>query len=79
MKQQNLFGDEFEVKEKSQYTSTINLPTYTPSRLKPDVFILCDTLKNTGLAINILAQFVAKKTGMTLDIPHENPNLLPVK
>lgn len=49
MKQQNLFGDDFEIKEESQYTSKINLPTYEPSRLKPDIFLLCDTLKSNKL------------------------------
>lgn len=49
MKQSNLFGEEFEKKEESDYTSAINLPVYNPRGLKPHILELVDTSKANRL------------------------------
>lgn len=45
MKQGNLFGEEFEIKTDSQYTSKINIPIYEPKNSKPHILELCDVSK----------------------------------
>lgn len=49
MKQTNIFGDEYEVKQESDYTSTITLPIYEPKNKKPHVLELLDTSKSNRL------------------------------
>lgn len=49
MKQINMFGEEFERKEESTYTSHINLPTYEPKNTKPHILELCDKEKTKRL------------------------------
>lgn len=50
MKQNNLFGEEFqEEKKESEYTSKIMAPIYEPKNKKPHVFELVDTLKANKL------------------------------
>lgn len=49
MKQTNLFGSEFETKEESNYTSTINLPIYEPKNKQPHILELADTSKANRL------------------------------
>lgn len=51
MKQTNLFGAEFEVKEESEYTSVITLPTYTPRGIKPHI-LECYDFKKSNRLIN---------------------------
>lgn len=45
MKQINMFGDEFEKKTESQYTSKIQTPEYTPKISKPHLLELLDDNK----------------------------------
>lgn len=45
MKQGNLFGEEFEIKNDSEYTSKINIPIYEIKNLKPNILELYDTSK----------------------------------
>lgn len=45
MKQGNLFGEEFEVKNETKYTSKINIPIYEPKNKKPHVLELFDDRK----------------------------------
>ena len=49
MKQINMFGDSFEKKEKSSYSTAINLPIYEPKGNKPDVFELIDKSKSNRI------------------------------
>lgn len=49
MKQQNLFGEEFEEKIKSEYTSKINIPAYEPKNRKPFTLELYDVSKSNRL------------------------------
>jgi len=49
MKQINLFGEEFEKKDESTYTSKINIPNYEPKNKKPHLFELTDTTKSIRL------------------------------
>ena len=55
MKQQNLFGSEFEVKEESEYTSAITLPLYEPKNKKPHILELADNKKTNRLIREINA------------------------
>lgn len=55
MKQGNLFGDEFEIKDESEYTTKISLPIYEPKRTKPHILELCDTSKYERLKHEIYA------------------------
>lgn len=45
MKQGNLFGEEFEIKTETQYTSKIQTPIYEPKNKKPHVLELIDDSK----------------------------------
>lgn len=45
MKQTNLFGDDFEKKIETQYTSKIKTPTYEPKNAKPHIGELLDSTK----------------------------------
>ena len=45
MKQESLFGEEFEKKIESKYTSKITIPIYEPKNKKPDVRQLIDNGK----------------------------------
>ena len=45
MKQLNIFGEEFEKKVETQYTSKINIPIYEPKNKKPHVLELFDDRK----------------------------------
>jgi hypothetical protein len=45
MKQINMFGEEFEVKTESNYTSKIITPEYLPSNIKPHILELYDESK----------------------------------
>jgi hypothetical protein len=45
MKQGNLFGEEFEKKNETQYTSKINIPIYEPKNAKPHILELFDDRK----------------------------------
>lgn len=49
MKQINMFGEEFEKKEESAYTSKIKIPTYEPKNKKPHILELCDKEKANRL------------------------------
>ena len=49
MKQQNLFGDEFERKIETQYTSKITTPIYEPKNLKPHIGELLDNSKTNRI------------------------------
>lgn len=60
MKQHNLFGEEFEKKEESQYTSKINLPTYTPKNKQPHLLELLDNTKTKRLIIEIESSNVSE-------------------
>ena len=55
MKQENLFGDDFEIKTGGDYTSAINLPTYEPRGKQPHILELCDTSKSQRLIQEINA------------------------
>jgi hypothetical protein len=55
MKQTNLFGTEFEVKEESEYTSAITLPLYEPKNKKPHILELADNKKTNRLIQEINA------------------------
>ena len=45
MKQTNLFGEEFEKKIETQYTSKISIPNYEPKNKKPYILELFDNRK----------------------------------
>jgi hypothetical protein len=49
MKQINMFGEEFEVKTESNYTSKIITPEYLPSNIKPHILELYDESKTRRL------------------------------
>jgi hypothetical protein len=49
MKQINMFGEEFEKKEESTYTSKIKIPLYEPKNKKPHILELCDKEKANRL------------------------------
>lgn len=49
MKQINLFGKEYEAKDESSYTSSINLPLYEPKNKKPHIMELEDSTKANRL------------------------------
>lgn len=49
MKQGNLFGKEFEVKEETKYTSKIKAPIYEPKNIKPHPLELFDDSKSKRL------------------------------
>lgn len=49
MKQENLFGDEFEIKDESAYTSKIVTPIYEPKNRKPHIMELIDRSKSIRL------------------------------
>jgi len=49
MKQNNLFGEDFEIKDTGDYTTAINLPVYEPRGKKPHILELCDTSKSNRL------------------------------
>lgn len=49
MKQINLFGEDFDKKEESEYTSKITTPIYEPKNKKPHVLELYDKQKTTRL------------------------------
>ena len=49
MKQFNMFGEEFEKKEESEYTSKITTPIYEPKNRKPHVLELYDKQKTIRL------------------------------
>ena len=55
MKQTNLFGAEFELKEESEYTSVITLPLYEPKNKKPHILELADNKKTNRLIQEINA------------------------
>ena len=39
MKQNNLFGEDFEIKDTGDYTTAINLPVYEPRGKKPHILV----------------------------------------
>jgi len=45
MKQQSLFGEEFEKKTETKYSSEINIPIYEPKNKKPHILELFDDRK----------------------------------
>jgi hypothetical protein len=45
MKQQSLFGEEYEAKTETSYTSKINIPNYEPKNKKPHLLELLDDSK----------------------------------
>lgn len=49
MKQENLFGDEFEIKTESSYTSHIKTPIYEPKNKCPHIIELINTEKSNRL------------------------------
>ena len=49
MKQTNLFGEEFEKKTETQYTSKIKTPEYEPKNIKPHILELLDTDKTNRI------------------------------
>ena len=53
MKQVNLFGEEFESKLETQYTSKITIPTYEPKNVKPYIAALIDNEKTKRIIIEI--------------------------
>lgn len=53
MKQANLFGDDFEKKNESQYTSKINIPIYEPKNKKPHILELLDDRKTKRIIAEI--------------------------
>jgi len=53
MKQEELFGEEFENKTESQYTSKIKAPVYEPKNKKPHLLELCNTNKFKRLKYKI--------------------------
>lgn len=53
MKQHNLFGEEFEKKEESSYTSKINLPIYNPKNKHTHILELLDNSKTRRLILEI--------------------------
>lgn len=55
MKQQSLFGEEFEVKTESIYTSKIKTPEYEPKNKQPHILELLDDRK-TKRIINEIQQ-----------------------
>lgn len=61
MKQHNLFGEEFEKKEESQYTSKINLPTYNPKNKQPHILELYDNSKTKRLILEIESSTVSEE------------------
>jgi hypothetical protein len=55
MKQVNLFGDDYEKKTETQYTSKITIPNYEPKLIKPYIGSLYDNSK-TKRIINEINQ-----------------------
>lgn len=53
MKQENLFGEEFENKIETQYTSKINIPNYVPRNQITHVQELFDNMKTVRLTVEI--------------------------
>jgi len=53
MKQENLFGEEFESKIETQYTSKINIPIYEPRNQITHIQELFDNLKTVRLTVEI--------------------------
>jgi len=53
MKQQSLFGEEFEVKKESVYTSKIKTPEYKPRDKKPHILELLDDRKTKRIISEI--------------------------
>jgi len=53
MKQGNLFGEEFEHKIETKYTSKIKAPIYEPKNVKPHILELFDKTKFDRLKIEI--------------------------
>lgn len=55
MKQENLFGEEFENKLETKYVNKITLPTYEPKNISPHILSLVDKAK-TNRIINEINQ-----------------------
>ena len=53
MKQQSLFGEEFEKKTKTQYTSKITVPNYETKNKKPHILELLDDRKTKRIIAEI--------------------------
>lgn len=53
MKQENLFGEEFETKIETQYTSKINIPNYVPRNQITHIQELFDNMKTIRLIVEI--------------------------
>lgn len=53
MKQENLFGEEFETKIETQYTSKINIPNYVPRNQITHIQELFDNMKTVRLTVEI--------------------------
>lgn len=53
MKQENLFGEEFETKIETQYTSKINIPNYIPRNQITHIQELFDNMKTVRLTVEI--------------------------
>lgn len=61
MKQGNLFGEEFERKIETQYTSKITIPTYEPKNAKPHILELYDASKFERLKHEIYASKLSEE------------------
>ena len=53
MRQGNLFGKDYEIKEDNKYTSKIKAPIYEPKNRKPHLLELCDISKTNRLVTEI--------------------------
>lgn len=54
MKQENLFGEEFNINEEKKYTSNIKSPIYEPKNTKPYILELYDNSKSNRLITEII-------------------------
>lgn len=61
MKQINMFGEEFEKKEESVYTSKIAIPNYEPKNSKPNIGELIDSQKTKRIINEINSSSVTNE------------------
>lgn len=66
MKQINMFGEEFESKIETQYTSKINIPNYNPSQNKPHILELLDNSKSKRIIQEIKNSNIAEEEKLFL-------------
>ncbi|MFY7937169.1 MAG: hypothetical protein ACOVOQ_07325 [Flavobacterium sp.] len=66
MKQENLFGEEFENKIETQYTSKINIPNYEPRNQITHIGELFDNMKTVRLSVEIKNSNVSDEEKMFL-------------